>query len=296
MATRALMAGTNRAVATEPALPVRSASERTSSSGRPPCGGVTALSLLGTWALHSDGEVVPATASEQRLVVLLALRRRQRRPYLAGMLWPDVGEKQALTRLRNTLCSLRRRCPRLLDVSEDAVALPSSVMVDVEQLEALARALLSGHLPEGPDPAAALTQLIEADELLLGWYDDWILRERDRINELRIRALEVCVELLVGLGRLGEASEAAIAAITLDPLRESSHRALMRVYLAEGNPALAARQVDRYREILHAELGRLKEPTDQMLDLLERTVEPGRPLNAMAEAALEAAEARRMDR
>lgn len=251
------------------------------------CPGGTMLSLLGTWALWSDGAPVAATASEQRLVVLLALRRRQRRPYLAGMLWPDVGEKQALTRLRNTLCSLRRRCPRLLEVTEDAVALRPAVAVDVEQMEALARGLLAGRMPDGADPAAAFSLLIEADELLLGWYDDWIIRERDRVNELRIRALEVCVEVLLELGRLGEASEAAIAAINLDQLRESSHRALMRVYLAEGNPALAARQVDRYRDILHAELGRFKEPTDKMLELLE-AAEGGldHPLAAMAEASL----------
>lgn len=249
-------------------------------------GGGTVLSLLGTWALHHDGLAVPATASEQRLVVLLALRRRQRRPYLAGTLWPDVGEKQALTRLRNTLCSLRRRCPRLLEVSEDAVGLRSSVRVDVEDLEALARDLLAGRLPDGPDPAAACAQLVASDELLLGWYDDWIIRERDRINELRIRALEVCVEVLLELDRLGEASEAAIAAINLDPLRESSHRALMRVYLAEGNPALAARQVERYREILHAELGRFEDPTEKMLGLLHETGASPRPLAAMVGAGL----------
>lgn len=247
-------------------------------------GAGTVLSLLGTWTLHHEGVAVLATGSEQRLVVLLALRRRQRRPYLAGMLWPDVGEKQALTRLRNTLCSLRRRCPRLLEVTEDAVALRPAVRVDLEDLEGLARDLLAGRLPEGPDPAAACARLVACDELLLGWYDDWILRERDRFNELRIRALEVCVEVLLGLDRLGGASEAAIAAINLDPLRESSHRALMRVYLAEGNPVLAARQVERYREILRVELGRFEDPTEKMLGLLHETGPRPRPLAAMAGA------------
>ena len=229
----------------------------------------TRLTLLGTWALHHDGIAVPATVSEQRLVVLLALRHRQRRPYLAGTLWPDVAEKQALTRLRNTLCSLRRRAPRLLEVSEDAVGLGSSVDVDAAELEALARSVLTGRLPDALDPADACARLVVCDELLLGWYDDWIIRERDRINELRIRALEGCVEVLLARFRPSQAAEAAMAALTLDPLRESSHRALMRVYLAEGNPALAARQAERYREILHAELGVSADPTDEMWAMLQ---------------------------
>ena len=226
----------------------------------------TVLTLLGSWSLWSGGVEVPVTASEQRLVVLLALRGRQRRAYLAGVLWPDASDRQALTRLRNTLSSLRRRCPGLLETSEDTVALCDVVIVDVEELEAAARDLVDGRarpaLVEG-----CLDMLIGSSELLLGWYEDWILRERDRLNELRIRALEALVDELLAMRRFVETSEAAIAAIQLDPLRESSHRSLMRVYLAEGNPALASRQVDRYREILRAELG-ISAPTLQMLELV----------------------------
>ncbi len=239
------------------------------SVGSPPAGPV--LRLLGSWSLWSSGREVVATASEQRLVVLLALRGRQRRAFLGGVLWPDVADRQALTRLRNTLSSLRHRCPGLIETSEDTVALAQAVAVDVRELEAAARDLVDGR--SRPVPVdTRLEVLVGSSELLLGWYEDWILRERDRLNELRVRALEVLVDELLGARRCAEASEAAIAAVQLDPLRESSHRALMRVYLAEGNPALASRQVDRYRGILQAEFG-TSEPTPQMLDLAVRGCE-----------------------
>lgn len=226
----------------------------------------TVLTLLGSWSLWCDGAEVAATASEQRLVVLLALRGRQRRAYLAGMLWPDATDRQSLTRLRNTLSNLRRRCPDLLETNEDTVALRDSVVVDVEELEAAARDLADGKVRTAL-AERCIDMLIGSSELLLGWYEDWILQERDRLNELRTRALERLVDELLTARRFGEASEAAIAAIQLDPLRESSHRALMRVYVAEGNPALASRQIERYREILRAELGD-SEPTSQMRALV----------------------------
>jgi DNA-binding SARP family transcriptional activator len=231
---------------------------------RPPA--QTVLTLLGSWSLWSGGSEVAATASEQRLVALLALRGRQRRSYLAGVLWADALDRLGLTRLRNTLSSLRRRCPQLLETSEDTVALRRSVIVDVEELEAGARELAEGR-GQSVLVDRYLDLLIGSSELLLGWYEDWIVRERDRLNELRIRALERLVDELLRARRYAEASEAAIAAIQLDPLRESSHRALMRVYVAEGNPALASRQVERYRDILRSELG-TSEPTREMIEIV----------------------------
>lgn len=242
--------------------------------GRASRGG-TSLTLLGSWALWDDGVQVTVTASEQRLLVLLALKGGQRRPYIAGTLWPDANEKQALRRLRNLLWNLRRRCPALLEATEDAVSLNASVVVDVQELVATARELIEGST--GTETLGQrLSIMSEPAELLLGCYDDWVLRERDRINELRIRALEALVDDLLLCGRHGDASVAAIAAIELDPLRESSHRALMRVYLVEGNPALAIRQMDRYREILRTELG-TGEPTAKMLELVTQATDHRQP-------------------
>ena len=50
------------------------------------------------------------------------------------------------------------------------------------------------------------------------------------------------------------------------PLRESTHRALIRVYLWEGNGSAALRAFERYRRLLWDELA--VEPSEQIRDLL----------------------------
>ncbi|MGH8905014.1 MAG: AfsR/SARP family transcriptional regulator [Egibacteraceae bacterium] len=52
-------------------------------------------------------------------------------------------------------------------------------------------------------------------------------------------------------GRYSQAIDAGLAAIAGEPLRESAHRALIRAYLAEGNPSEALRQYRIYRRLLH---------------------------------------------
>jgi hypothetical protein len=71
-------------------------------------------------------------------------------------------------------------------------------------------------------------------ELLPGWYEDWVLVERKRLRQLRMHALEALAEKLTEAGRYGVAMPAAYAAVRADPVRESAHRAVVRVHLAEG--------------------------------------------------------------
>jgi DNA-binding SARP family transcriptional activator len=66
--------------------------------------------------------------------------------------------------------------------------------------------------------------------LFPGWYDDWVLLERERLRRLRLHALEVLADKLVREGRYGEAVQATYAAVRTEPLRESAHRAVVRVH------------------------------------------------------------------
>jgi DNA-binding SARP family transcriptional activator len=96
----------------------------------------------------------------------------------------------------------------------------------------------------------SLSEFTLVGELLPDWYDDWVLLERERYRQLSLHALEALADRLTGLARFGEAADAALAAIAGEPLRESGHRALIRVHLAEGNPSEALREYDRFRQML----------------------------------------------
>jgi DNA-binding SARP family transcriptional activator len=51
-----------------------------------------------------------------------------------------------------------------------------------------------------------------------------------------------------------EAIDAAVAAVAIEPIRETSRRTLMRAYLAEGNTAKALRELETFRSLLRREL------------------------------------------
>ncbi|MEV6714664.1 bacterial transcriptional activator domain-containing protein [Lentzea sp. NPDC051208] len=83
-----------------------------------------------------------------------------------------------------------------------------------------------------------------------------------------LRALEALSERYLARGDHHHAHQAALAAVQTDPLRESAHRTLAELHLADGNPAQAVRQYQSYRTLPRAELGLEPSPGE--------TVAPGR--------------------
>jgi DNA-binding SARP family transcriptional activator len=200
----------------------------------------------------------------QRLVARLCLSGRPPRSAIAGQLWPDVSEDHAHASLRSALWRLHKAAPGLVEASAGSLSLAAGVRVDVRELSDWARTVR--------DPTADLDRFHVPDaellgELLPGWYDDWVLLERERLRQLRMHALERVAESLARAGRYGEALEVAYAAVRAEPLRESAHRTVVRVHLAEGNVAEALRAYDQFRGMLREELG--VPPSEQMTRLVQ---------------------------
>jgi DNA-binding SARP family transcriptional activator len=233
-------------------------------SGRQPPG--TSLSLLNAFELRCHGRPVSVPLSAQRLLAFVALHERPLlRVYVAGTLWIDTSEERAGASLRSSLWRLNRPGPRLVDATSTHLRLAPEIEVDLRRASALAHRLLDGAAST-EDLDAAETAL--AGELLPDWYDDWLLFERERFRQLSLHALEALAERLVAAGRVGRALEAALSAVRSEPLRESAHRVLIRVHLAEGNRGEALRQYELCRRLLRDRLG--VEPTEQLDELLRR--------------------------
>jgi DNA-binding SARP family transcriptional activator len=138
------------------------------------------------------------------------------------------------------------------------------VVTDIQELIAATdRIAHSSWVPEDAD----LAEVSRSDELLPGWYEEWVLIERERLRQLRIHALEALGERLIATRKFGRAVEAGLAAVAAEPLRESAHRILIRADLAEGNQAEALRHYWMYRRLLWDELG--LRPTSQIEGLIE---------------------------
>jgi len=224
------------------------------------------LTLLGSWDLAIDGESVHVALNGQRMLALLALKGRLTRAYAAGMLWPDVFDEQASARLRSTLWRLQQTDDHLVAREGQRLALAPHIEVDAAEAASLARSFVDGDAVEEEVAEAALS-MADTPELLLGWYDDWVVTERERLTQLHLNALECLADRLMHAGNPPKALQVAMAAVQMDPLRESAHRAVIRAHLAAGNPVLAKRQYDRYRELMRAEFG-VDQPTPQMLDAI----------------------------
>lgn len=223
--------------------------------------------MLGGFQAFAGESPIPLSGGSQRLLAVLALRGRAfRRGQVAGILWPDATEDHAFACLRSSLARLLGAERGLLAVSPSEVCLAGHVRVDLDDSRALARRLLDNGQPTRPaDSGAAVVDLL-SEELLPGWYDDWVLFESEGWRQLRLHALEALADRLVAEHRYGEAAGAALAATGVDPLRESARAALIRVHLAEGNPSEALREFHRYRRLLRQELD--IEPTPRLQGLL----------------------------
>jgi DNA-binding SARP family transcriptional activator len=223
------------------------------------------LTLLGTFELECAGVEVRLPMSAQRLVAFVALQEHPvLRAYAAGSLWPDTSEERAHANLRSALWRLHRCGHRLIDATGDQLRLGADVRVDLRETEALARRVLLCNNGNGSD--LELDPSAFAGDLLPDWYEEWIMLERERFRALRLRALDAVCERLILAGRLDDALDAGHAAVAGEPLRESAHRALVRVHLAEGNTGEAVRQYRLFRRLLLEGLG--LEPSGRMEELM----------------------------
>lgn len=209
------------------------------------------LTLLGSFRLAGTQGDVPLPVTVQRIVALLALRGRSGRSRLAGALWPDRGEGQALGNLRTAVWRANRTMPGLVLSEPRTLRLSPEVHVDTQRMTAMAHATLSGS-----DPCRSPIELLGSDgELLPDWDEDWLVVDRERLLQLRLHVLEALAEQLAIEGSYGLAMEAAIAARRGDELRESAHRVVIKVHVAEGNAGLAEQAYQRCRAVLRRELG-----------------------------------------
>jgi DNA-binding SARP family transcriptional activator len=228
-----------------------------------------ALSLLGGFRVESNDDEIDLPLSAQRLVAFLALSERPMlRPRVAGALWPDTVDRRARANLRSALWRLGALTGPLVDSRGTHLTIADAVTVDVRDMCARAQAIVGGEgLARDADcaqPEGSAVLLFTAD-LLPDWYEDWVLIDRERVRQVRLRALEGLCERLAGLGRYPEAVEVGLAAVAADPLRESAHRALIRVHVREGNHGEALRQ---YRLCCKLLAGLSIGPTDQTRDLM----------------------------
>src|SRR5262249_2419623 len=108
--------------------------------------------------------------------------------------------------------------------------------------------------------------------LLPHYYDDWIAPQQARLQQRFQQTVTQLIGLLEKEGQFQRALEYARHSLSLAPLREETHRDVMRLLAAADQPAEALRQFRELERLFAAELGAAPSPAAQQL---ARAIEEG---------------------
>ncbi len=235
---------------------------------------VLQLELLGDFRIRgASGELITISAKKsQAMLAFLGAKPAQlvSRDKMAGLLWSSTATEQARQSLRQTLSSLRKE---LAQISPDHKILveegdflsidPAAVRVDAAEFEKLA--------VKGDDDSLAAAIVLYRGDFLEGFeldeerFDQWVLAERDRLHRLALRAHATLMESQNRRGDRDAAIATAQQSLRLDPLQESIHRSLMKLYMDSGDLVNALQQYDHCTKTLKRELNVEPDPETKRL-------------------------------
>src|SRR5512135_3407434 len=217
------------------------------------------IRLLGQFDVRAAGKRIdiPSRAGQSLLAYLLLNDGTpQRRERLAGLLWPDTSDENARHNLRTELWRIRKALGSRDDsdhdylLSEDLTITfnpEAQFWLDVNQLQRCASS--DGSLDD------LISQLsLYQGELLPGFYDDWVVLERERLQALFERGMKRLMERLCQEQRWATVLEWSERWIALGQTPEPAYRALMVAYAVLGDRSKAVSTFARCRAALEQEL------------------------------------------
>ncbi|MFQ5945565.1 MAG: BTAD domain-containing putative transcriptional regulator [Anaerolineae bacterium] len=224
--------------------------------------------LFGRLRVLLEGKELEGLESRkvQELFCYLVIHRDRPHPRetLASVLWEASSTAHSKKYLRQALWQLQSAVrpstgARLLEIDSEWVSLSpkADLWVDVVTFED-AFDLASGVTGAGLDDAAAQTlraaaNLYEGD-LLEGWYLDWCLYYRERLQNMYLALLAK----LMGYCEAQQEYEAGLVfgarILQVDRAQERAHRRMMRLHALAGDRTAALRQYERCRIALEEEL------------------------------------------
>ena len=251
-----------------------------------------ALLFLGSPQVIMAGEdtTEQITAKHLALVAYISSSAPDRlaRNKLASLFWSEKSDEASRYRLRHALWELRRTIGDNLLQADDRtcwLCLDDGVKVDVLEFKAGCAELESREkrLELGiPSPTPSNFQSLISNlssiaalyrgDLLDGinvheapLFEEWLLAERERLQLSYLDVLWYLSKAQVSAGRLEDAVRTLSRLIEADPLRERSYRALMGVYLRQGDKTAALKVYERCASVLHTELGVAPSPATEQV-------------------------------
>lgn len=237
------------------------------------------IRFFGSLDLERDGQSLPRFPSRKvrDLFVYLTLNRdtTHSREQLAGLFWGDSDDEKARHSLNTALWRLngvmtggagdRDRSQLRISPQEIGFNPAADFWLDVAEFES--RCTLAANCATAEQQAALYMQAVSfyTGDLLTDCYEEWCIRERERLQCMYLRALSELLQYHARRGSFEDAIDSARRILAADALREEVHRELIRMYLTTGQTASALRQYRVCEELLQRELAVAPMPETQEL-------------------------------
>ena len=207
-------------------------------------------------------------ACELLCYLLLYRDRPHHREKLAELLWENGPAAQSKKYLRQALWQIQsafdgsqmraRQDLILADPTWVQFNPDSELTLDVAEFESVWESVsdIPGHLltPTQGQSLRSATALYHGD-LLEGYYQDWCLFERVRLQGLYMAMLEKLMRYCEAHGEYAEGCRYGNTILRQDRARERTHRRMMRLYYQGGQRTAALRQYRACETALREELG-----------------------------------------
>ncbi len=230
------------------------------------------ISLFGRPQIIVNKDVtlsLPPTTQALAIYLILKRHHRHRREILAGQFWKKYDELRARNCLNTTLWRLRQALepedvPRgtyLLTTptgdGEVGFNIASRYWLDVEEFEQRARLFITHPDTLSPEKVLELEKTLQlyVGDLLEGMYQDWVLRERERLRRIYLDSLICLMHYYHRTHMYDRCLIFGNQILALEPLREDVHRTVIEAYWVSGQRTLAVQQYTICCEILMKELG-----------------------------------------
>jgi DNA-binding SARP family transcriptional activator len=246
------------------------------------------IKLFGHFSVCCGGkaleDLIPAKAKELLCHLLVHRQRPMTRESLASILWDDCTAERSRQYFRKALWQLQRVFDRsavpVLQVDAQYVAVnpKADMWVDVVEFERSCSAAESSSYADRLQMEAleAVVDLYQGD-LLEGWYQDWCLYDRERLQNIYLVVLDKLVACSEERCEYEKGVDYAARILRCDRANERAHQHIMRLRYLSGDRTGALRQYESCAAALKEELD---------VQPLERTLELYRQIRADRRVAI----------
>lgn len=221
---------------------------------------------------------VPRPVRKLLAYLLLHPSRTHLRDALADRLWGESEPDKARGSLNTAIWHLRKVLePKNISGGtylitnhngEIGINQHNAHWLDVREFSTKVNQIMAHRIDEiSPDQIRHLVSALELynGDLLEGFYDDWIIQEREHLRMLYLKAQAYLMDYHKKHSQLEEGIACAQKIIEMDPLREEIHRELMRLFMMNGQRSFAIRQYEVCKDLLKVELGVEPMPETRLL-------------------------------